>query len=272
MTSKNIFEYIDYKAYLLSVEQIGAHKGFRSRLAETTGCQNAFISQVLNGKVNFNLEQSMRLVVFLQLNEDEQQYFLWMVEYKRAGTQELKKYFHKLMFSLREKNLEIKTRVQISQILSAEAQATYYSSWVYSAVHIAVMIPDLNSVSKIAKALNITDDKAKFTVEFLINNGLIERNGQYLKSGRTQIHLGNDSANINKHHSNWRIESLKSLDSPNRGDLHYSGVSSLSKADAEKIRIQFVDVIENYVRQVEKSSEETLYTFNLDFFRILGMD
>ncbi|MGZ3743319.1 MAG: TIGR02147 family protein [Pseudobdellovibrionaceae bacterium] len=272
MTYKSIFEYIDYKAYLSSIEQSGAHKGFRSRLAETTGCQNAFISQVLNGEVNFNLEQGMRIAVFLQLNEEEHQYFLWMIEHKRAGTQELKKYFHNLMMTLREKNLEIKNRVQISQVLSTEAQTTYYSSWIYSAVHIAVMIPALNSISKIAKALNLTEEKTKSTVEFLISKGLVERNGQLLKSGRTQIHLGNDSANINKHHSNWRIESLKSLDSPNRGDLHYSGVSCLSKADAEKIRAQFVEVVENYVRQIENSSEETLFAFNLDFFQIAKMD
>lgn len=272
MTYKSIFEYIDYKAYLQAIEQRGEHKGFRSRLAEFTGCQNAFISQVLNADVNFNLEQAMRLAAFLKLNEDEHQYFLWMVEYKRAGTQELKKYFHKLMVSIREKNLEIKTRVQISQVLSTEAQATYYSTWIYSAIHIAVMIPTLNSAHKIAKALNLTEEKTSSAIEFLVNNGLIERSGQSLKSGRMQIHLGNDSANINKHHGNWRIESLKSLDSPHKGDLHYSGVSSLSKADVEKIRGQFVEVIENYVRQIEKSPEETLYTFNLDFFQILKSD
>lgn len=269
MIYKSVFEYIDYKAYLLAIEQRGAYKGFRSRLADYTGCQNAFISQVLNGNVNFNLEQAMGIAEFLRLNEDEHQYFLWMIEYKRAGTQVLKKYFHKLMNSLREKNLEIKARVQILQILSTEAQTIYYSNWIYSAVHIAAMIPSLNSIQKIAESLDISEEKTKTTVEFLINYGLLEKAGSFIKSGHTQIHLGSDSSNINKHHSNWRIESLKSLDLPNRGDLHYSGISCLSKADVEKIRSQFVEVIENYVRLVEKSPEETLYAFNLDFFQVL---
>jgi len=266
---KNLFDFIDYKAYLIFVEQRGTHKGFRSRIAEHTGCQNAFISQVLNGEVNFNLEQAMNIARFLNLNEDEHQYFLWLIEYKRAGTQDLKKYFRSLIDKIREKNLEIKDRIKISQVLSAEAQAQYYSSWIYAAVHVIAMIPQLNTVQKMTQALNTSEEKIKTTIEFLLNNGLLEKIGDAYKSGRIQIHLGRDSANINKHHCNWRLEAIKSLDNPANKDLHYSGVSSLSKEDVDQIRKMFVDLIENYVREIEKSPEETLYAFNLDFFKLL---
>ena len=269
MTKKNIFSFNDYKTYLSSVEQQGEIKGFRSRLAEATDCQNAFVSQVLNGDVNFSLEQGLKIAAFLGLRTDEHQYFLWMIEYRRAGTADLKKYFQQLMAALREKNLEIKDRVAIPQVLSAEAQATYYSSWIYSAIHVLAMIPSFNTSAKIASALGLSTAAAETAVDFLVNNGLLNRTAGHLSSGKIQIHLGRDSANINKHHGNWRIEALKSLDHSQKGDLHYSGVSSLSRADVEKIREMFVDLIENYVRVVEKSPEETLYAFNLDFFQML---
>ncbi len=269
MTKKSIFSFYDYKSYLVSVEQSGVHKGFRSRITECIDSQNAFVSQVLNGAVNFSLEQGLKIAEFLRLEEDEHQYFLLMIEYKRAGTVGLKEYFRKLLDSLREKNLIIKERVQIPQVLPVERQAQYYSSWIYAAVHIATMVPRLNSIEKIAQGLNLSNDKVSQAINFLLENGLVEKDGQSLKSGRVQIHLGRDSNNINKHHSNWRIESLKSLDNPNRNDLHYSGVSSLSKDDVEKIKSLFVDMIENYVRLIEKSPEEELYAFNLDFFRML---
>jgi uncharacterized protein (TIGR02147 family) len=270
MNKKSIYTHSDYKVYLLSLEQQGLYKGFRSRLAEQTGCQNAFISQVLNGEVNFNLEQAFKIASFLELNEDERQYFLWMLEHKRAGTQELKKYFHQLMAGIKEKSLNLKERVQIPQALSGEAEATYYSSWIYSAVHVASMLPKLNTAKKIAAALELPEELTTSIAKFLVKNGLLEQNGEVLTSGKIQLHLDRDSANINKHHSNWRIEALKSLDRKNnKKDLHYSGVSSLSKADAEKIRLMFVDVVENYVRTIEKSPEETVYTFNLDFFQLV---
>jgi len=49
--------------------------------------------QVLNGDVNFNLEQALKISEFLDHSTDEKQYFLWMVEFKRAGTQDLKNIF-----------------------------------------------------------------------------------------------------------------------------------------------------------------------------------
>lgn len=269
MNTRSIYSYSDYKSYLLGIEQRKSFKGFRTRIAECTGCQNAFVSQVLNGQVNFNLEQALRIGTFLGLSDEERQYFLWMVEYKRAGTTELKNYFHNLMGQLREKNLKIAKRVQIPQVLSSEDQSAYYSSWIYSAIHVAAMIGRFNSPEKIANILDLPLAKAKSVIEFLTKTGLLEQHGQTITSGRVQIHLGNDSGNINKHHGNWRIEALKSLDAPSPSDLHYSGVSSLSEADAERIRTTFVDIIENYVREVERSHEETVYTFNLDFFRVL---
>lgn len=269
MTTKNIFSFFDYKVYLKALEDQGQHKGFRSRLAEATHCQNAFVSQVLNGQVNFNLEQALRIADFLHLKDDEHQYFMWMVEHKRAGTTELRKYFQKLMNSLREKNIEIRERVQIPQVLSSEAQSTYYSSWIYAAVHVGAMIGTLHSATKIAAALQIAESKATEVIEFLIEHGLLEGHSRNFRSGKIQIHLGRDSSNISKHHINWRLEAIKSLDNAIPGNLHYSGVSSLSENDVEKIKTMFVDMIENYVRTIEKSPEETLYTFNLDFFRIL---
>lgn len=268
MNNLSIFNFSDYKVYLAQLEKHKAIKGFRTRLAEATGCQNAFVSQVLNGDVNFNLEQGLKISSFLSLSDEELQYFLWMIEHKRAGTEDLKKYFLKLMKSLKEKNLDIKSRVNVPEVLSKEAQAMYCSSWIYSAVHIAVMIKELNSVEKLAKALSISLPQVKKAVSFLVQNGFVQDTAKGLISGNVQIHLSRESENISKYHTNWRIEAIKSLDQDESKDLHYSGVSSLSFEDVDKIRSMFVDLIEKYVRTIEKSPEETLYTFNLDFFKV----
>ena len=63
MSIKKIFEFSDYKGYLAHLELHRSHfsRGFRSRLAEEIGCNNAFVSQVLNTHVNFSLEQAVRI-------------------------------------------------------------------------------------------------------------------------------------------------------------------------------------------------------------------
>lgn len=263
---KSVIQFKDYKSYLREVE--AGIKGFRSRLAEAAECQNAFVSQVLNGDVNFNLEQALRIAGFLGLRGDHEQAFLWLVEVKRAGTPQLRAYFNALLDQLREKHLNIGDRVKITQALSSEDQSRYYSSWMYAAIHIAVMVPEFNSVSALSAALGISEKQVDAVVEFLVEHGLVQQTSSGLRSGHIQTHLSKDSPDISKHHTNWRIEAIKSLDQPGVSDMHYSGVSSLAKADVEKIRAIFVDTIEAYVRAIEKSPEETLYTFNLDFFRV----
>ena len=84
----NIFDYTDYKAFIKATEEERAslQRGFRSRLAETLECQNAYISQILNTHANFSLEQALKVTTFLQLKENETRYFMLLVDQARAAT------------------------------------------------------------------------------------------------------------------------------------------------------------------------------------------
>lgn len=74
---------------------------------------------------------------------------------------------------------------------------------------------------------------------------------------------------IRQHHINWRIAAIQSLISSNASDIHYSTVSTLSKADVEKLRGEMVQLIERYVETVKPSAEEVMYGFNLDFYSLV---
>jgi uncharacterized protein (TIGR02147 family) len=271
MTAKKVFDFTDYKAFLKHIEEVRApiQRGFRSRLAEETGCQNAFISQVLNSGAQFSLEQTLKIASYLKLTDDERHYFLWLVEYARAGSQELKTYFQNLMTILREKNLEIKERVGSAQTLSIENQSIYYSHWYYAAIHVLVTIPKFRTVSNIAQALDLPAGLAERAVLFLVTSGLLTESRGELRPGPTQLHLDRGSPNISKHHTNWRIAAINSLSTEASTDVHYSTVSSLSLKDIEAIRSQLVQQIQTYVETVQKSPEEELYCFSLDFFGLI---
>jgi uncharacterized protein (TIGR02147 family) len=270
MTIKNVFNFTDYKAFLKHMEAVRApiQRGFRSRLAEETGCQNAFISQVLNSGAHFSLEQALKIASYLKLGEDERQYFLWLVEYGRAGSPELRNYFLSLMNVLREKNLEIKERVGSALTLSVENQSTYYSQWYYAAIHVLVTIPKFRTALAIASTLELPTSLVEKAIVFLISCGLLVENKGELKPGPTQLHLDRGSPNIATHHTNWRIAAINSLTAEASPDIHYSTVSTLSFKDVETLRSQFVQQIQTYVETVQKSSEETFYCFNLDFFKL----
>lgn len=268
---KLVFEFENYKEYLLHLEQQRSsfQKGFRTRLSEALGCRNTYISHVLNSDANFSLEQGLKVSQFLNLNRLEQKYFLFLIEYYRAGTTELKNYFLKELSDLREKNLNIKDRIPAQKTLTPEAQATYYSHWMYAAIHMITTLKTHRSVSAIIDSLKLPEEAIKSTILFLISVGLLEEKNNELIPGSTQLHLGKDSNQIRQHHTNWRIAAIESLVQIEKNDIHYSTVSSLSFEDAEKMKAHFVEEIQKYVKTISSSKEETIFGFNLDFYSLI---
>jgi uncharacterized protein (TIGR02147 family) len=267
---KTIFDFKNYKDYLV---QLGGAKnrrtGFKSSLAKAANCNSTYISQILSGHTNFSLEQAEQINHFLNHTPDEGHYFLLMVQLERAGTAALKKYFKNQVEDLIEKRNQIQGRLEMSSELTIEDKAKYYSSWLYSAVHMAITIPvKAKQLEFICETLNITPKKLEEILQFLLKTGLIQRGPNGFIAGTTKIHLGNDSADIIKHHSNWRIEAIKSLEIPRSNDVHYSAVASIGAADMLRLREVFLEFIRTTVKEIGNSPEEELCVFNLDFFSL----
>jgi len=99
--------------------------------------RSADVSQVLNDRYHFSLEQAEAATQFLGLSQDESRCFILLVEIQRAGTPSLKQYFLKQLAELRELHLMIKERIGVSSALTEHHQTIYYSFWHYAAVHTA---------------------------------------------------------------------------------------------------------------------------------------
>lgn len=268
---KNIFEFKDYKKFLQAYEESrkAFQRGFRTKLAEVIGCQNGYITQVMNGEAHFSLEQGMRVAKFLQLGDNERKFLLLLIEFSRAGTKELRDHFADEITTLREKYLNIKEHVGTSRVLSEKEQSVYYSSWHYLAVHMLITLPGYDDPKSIAHALRLTDTAITQVLVFLTQTGIIEEVKGKLRAGVTQVHLNRESPLIRQHHTNWRIAAIQSLATDSKTNVHYSTVSTLSKEDAEKLRLEMVKFIEKYVETIAPSKEETIVGFNLDFYSLI---
>lgn len=267
----NIFDYTDYKAYLKATEEERAsmQRGFRSRLAEALECQNAYISQILNTHANFSLEQAFKITTFLQLKENETRYFMLLVEHSRAATPALQAYFKKDIAALRAKFLDLKERLPEATDLSLENKNVYYSSWIYPTAHMMITIPEYRTIHKIAVALGVEENVISEVMLFLVSSGLAkEQKGQFVP-GPTQVHLDIDSPHIRQHHSNWRVRAVQSLTSNKEHDVHYSTVSTLSYDDAVKLKSTIIQIIQDYVKVIGPSKEQTMYNFNIDFYSLI---
>ncbi|MCM2279538.1 MAG: TIGR02147 family protein [Oligoflexia bacterium] len=266
-----VFDFKDYKEYLsFKLEERAAlEKGQRIRLAAKLNCKPSFISQVLSGPLDLSPEHAQSANEFLGHSNAEAKFFLALVLHARAGTPSLRKHYQEEIQVLRGEHLLVINRVEFKRTLNEMEQARYYSAWHYAAIHVLVSINRLRTAEKIAVALSLPLRTVNETVEFLVEIGLLNQRDGELSQGETSLFLGADSPYIARHHLNWRLQAIRSLDRIQDIDLHYSGVVTLSREDVDRIREILVKAIQKVRQTVTQSKDETLYSYTLDFFGLL---
>ncbi|MEK6705217.1 MAG: DUF4423 domain-containing protein, partial [Bdellovibrionota bacterium] len=145
--------------------------------------------------------------------------------------------------------------------------AIYYDGWHYAAIHVALSLQKTQTAAALSSRLGIPLKSVQDVLEFLVKSGLAKRHGTEYGIGERRIHLNKDSPFVRKHHINWRVKSITSLDFPLKSDLHYSGVFTLSESDFVKIRETFLETLEKMEPLLKASKEETVAAFCLDWFK-----
>lgn len=266
-----IYDYRDYRAFL--VDALGGKNkrtGQRGALARHLGCQTAYLSQVLNGTANLNLEQAYRVNQFLSHDSQAADFFLLLVQRERAGTHDLKMYFDEKINETLAKRSEVKSRVMKTRVITENDQAYYYSQWYIDAIHMALSIPHLQTVQELAKHFHLEETLVREALEFLVRIGLATVNRHRYSIGANHIHLGKESKFLRQLHMNWRLMAIQSLEKRREEDLHFSGVFSLSRQDVIKIRKQILRLIEENMEVIKPSKEEVLFCNTIDFYELKG--
>lgn len=269
---KDIFSYKDYKAYLqaLIASKPKGGRGIRMAMAIAIGSPVSHISQVLGGKSQLSMEQAEGINEFYGHTPEEANFFLLLVQYARAGSQGLKKRLGNQIQQILEKRLVLKERLGVKTILSIEDQTTFYSSWIYGAIHVMLTIDKFQTKEAISHYLGISIQHTAEILEFLVSIGLaVQKENGHFTVGTSRIHLGNDSPMISKFHTNWRIKAISSMEKERlKEDLHYSSAITISEADMMRIKGLLVKNIEEIKAIIKDSKEEGVHCFSLDFFRI----
>lgn len=269
---KNIFDFKDYRLYMLDfiAAQPKKGRGTRSAIAAALCCPVSHISQVLKGVSHLNMEQAHELNRYLNHTQEESEFFLLLIQFSRAGTQSLRSFFENQIHRILEKRLVLKDRLDVKKSLSEKDQVLFYSSWHYQAIHIMLTVSRFQTREAMSKHIGLSVKTVSEALDFLISIGLaVQEKGRY-RSGTSRIHLGNDSPMISKHHINWRMKAIQSLDRENsQEDLHYSSVVSVSEEDALKIKsliVKYIEALKGVVK--ESQPEEGVHCFSIDFFRL----
>lgn len=268
MKKTSIFEYKNYKQYILDwMERAPMQgRGQRKLLAEAIGCQTPFITHVLAGDYHFSPEQAEACARYLELNDADTEFFILLVLKQRASTKGLENFYAKQISKQCEQNAILKKRTNIKESMTVEDQMIYYSSWHYCAIHMALLIPELQQIQNLTKYFNLPTARILSVLQFLEEHQLVEKRGPLFKVKKNMLHLESDSPFLTQHHSHWRLKAIDSIQSGSLERLHYSGVMSLSEADYEWVREKLALLLEEVVERLGPSKDEKLAAFCFDLF------
>ncbi len=267
MNIPSVFDFLDYKEYLHKMVS-ASPRGFKKKMAEDSGCQTAYISHVLNGTAHLSWEQAEAISTGLGHNNEEKEYFLFILKYSTAGTLALKKFIRGQLDRIRNDHLSIKERIEVEETLSRENQARYYSAWYYAAIHVMLTIPKFQVKENLAHYLRLKPKTVNDVLEFLVSVGLAAKNGAKFQVGTVRIHLEKDSPLIYSHHTNWRMLAIRSLENALEEDLHFSAVFTLSEQDIYEIRRLLLKSIQKLISLAKESKEEGTLALACDFFQV----
>ena len=268
--TNDLYSFFDYRLFIKSKIYTGerATRGELSSLANSISCQTSYLSRVMSGQAELSLEQADGAGKYFGFSQDENSYFLLLVQYARAGTQSLKAHFKRNILSAQEERLNLQRRVGVKQALCLEDQATYYSLWYYAAVHVMTGIPAFQTKQAMAQELGLPMNRIAEILEFLMNTGLVmeDAEGKYI-TGKGKIHLKKNSQMILRHHSNWRTQAIRSMEKDLESGIHYSVLLNCSKKDSDLLRTMVAKFIEDFMKVVHPSVDEEMNCLLIDFFK-----
>lgn len=265
----NVFEYQSYKICIndwILTQPSNGHGQLR-KISQHLNVNSVVMSQIFRGERDLNLEQALEVCQFVGFTDLERDYFLLLVQKARAGTEKLKKVLEQQIKTLAESAQSLKNRIK-HQKFTEENKAVFYSHWYYSAIRLGASIPKLGSVSALANYLDLDRALVSRIIDFLLKNKLIVTHKNGFDMGPSVTHTGHDSPYVNRHHVNWRLQALKSMESTNDNNLFYTGPMVLSDSLAKEIRKTLIDLIDKTTKKVGPSASESLKCLNIDWFSV----
>jgi hypothetical protein len=202
----------------------------------------------------------------LGLPKLETDFFLLLVQIERASTQDLKKYFREKRDEIKRESLKISRLVLPSQEMDDVEKAVFYSSPLYSAIHLYTSISKGKSLDQIVKRFSLTVERAKAILQFLVDCGLCRfADGLYIMY-QPSTHVSRQSPFLTKHHSNWRIAAIQKSENVSQEEFMFTANISISHEDFKVIRETLADAVRNLAKKVEKSEAEEIANINIDLF------
>jgi len=268
MKSKAVFSFQSYKAFMGHMLS-GAHRrGQLTRAAEYLNCQRSYLSRVISENLHITPDHAFNLARFWNLNRDEREFFQTLVEYERAGNPDYRAHLKSQLMELKRKHESIQERTKRASLSVESLQTSYFSNWVWSAVHFLTSIPEYQTIDALSDRLGLKQETILQYLKQLESQNFIEhvRDRWVYKTG--EFHAPKNSPLVILHHQNWRNRAVIDAQEFENNAIHFTGVHTLSKSDHEKLKELLLGFIAEANQIAGPSNPEEAIVLTCDLFRL----
>lgn len=244
-------------------------RGEISRIAAHLKVSTTLVSHVLSGQKILTVEQAESVSSYLGFGSLESDYFVYLVQLERAGTRSLREFWQRKLTKIRDESTRLSNRVDVDKRLSEVERSIFYSTPLYSAIHLFTTVGDEGkTLDEICERFDLPRPRAASMLAFLTETGIcVLREARYLP-GLQKTHVEQDSPHLQKHHANWRIRAIRQAEELTKEELMYTAPVSLSRDDFEELREEMAQFIKKFLNRVHASPAEDVACFTMDWFWI----
>ena len=235
-------------------------------LALGMGIQKSYLSQVMKGKANLNIDQAYLLAEHLGMSDSESQYFFLLIEIERSGVAARKKQLKLQAKQIQSEQLktENKIKTNVADLPSVE-QHQYYLNPSIQLIHIALSIPKYSSNPKLLSVdLNFSESQVEEALQFLEKHGFISINASKIVKEPVNAHLPPSSEIYPAWKNQVRLMAQNKTVLNDPSNYQFSVFFTSNEAARSRIQAILLEAIESIQKEVQTSEPENLYQMNMD--------
>ncbi len=198
----------------------------------------------------------------------ETEYFLLLLQYERAGTVKLKKFYQIKIDEIKKNSLNLAKRMEVERKLTDLERAVFYSKWIYMATWLFLAVDGGQSLESVVQRFSIPRTEATDIINFLKSIGLCVQEDEIYKVQSQYIHLEFGSPFLGRHHSNWRVKALQRIDDLSEEELMYTVPFAINREDFARVRENLLQVIKSSMKTILDSPSKDLACMTIDLFWI----
>ena len=269
----NIFNYLDYRKWLLEVSTAYKKKNLGwtfNRIASKTMIQPTYFTHVIKKRSHLNTDQLYQISEFFNLSSIEMEYLILLMEWERTGIKKREDHVKQQIDKIQKDMSEEISHINVKENkFSTDDLTRYYTSPDMQLIHMFLIIEkyqkDLNLV---AKAMAIPFERVKKHTEELVKMKLVKQLGGMFIADNFKIHLPKDGPLTDAWLDLMKQRAIIQQSRVDINNKHNFIVTFTSDKDTQdSIKREFSLFLKRVQELVTKRPNDEVYQMQFDLFR-----